>query len=63
MKTSYVVMTDCDYDTDGVSRHRILAVCPDEGTAQEYQELCEFDSVIVKAPLMDSSRPVMRGGE
>lgn len=63
MKAPCAVTADRDRGADGVSRRRILAVCPDEGTARECRELCEFGSAVVKAPLMGSSRPVMRGGD
>lgn len=60
MKVAYVVVVTDAYDTCGNPVNRILAVCPDEETAQQYQEISLFETVNVAAPMMESSALTVR---
>ena len=63
MRIVYVIMTNRVLDMRGEDRQRVLAVCPDEDTASQYVDESDLDCMVVCAPLMETSRPTMRGGE
>lgn len=63
MRIAYVVATNARCGEYAEPTANVLAVCPDEATAQQYVETSCLECYFVPAPLMESSEPKMRGGD
>lgn len=60
MRIAYVIVSDDMID--GVCK-KILAVCSDKTTADQYVEVSDIDCSAIAAPMIESSEPTMRGCE
>lgn len=63
MRIAYVVATNARCGECAEPTANVLAVCPDEATAQQYVETSRLECYFVPVPLMESSEPKMRGGD